>query len=287
MSIRKILAPVRGDGKGRYVLDHALAIADKLKAHVDVIYINSETDRMVPYGVPIGGKMKKTIQGIVDDYTTSEKERVRRQFDEYLKNRALKVSSKPEGRSDAASVSWHEETGRQSHVVGARGRYSDLVVVHRPDPKNRVGINTLEAALFETGKPVLLVPRSSPVKLAEHIAIAWNNSAAVSRTVSMSLPILKAAKKVTVICACHGDGDEFSVKAFAEYLRWHGLKAKVEIIPTRARHAGAKLMAAAIDAGADMLLVGAYSHNRHKEVLLGGVTQHVIWKMKMPILMAR
>jgi nucleotide-binding universal stress UspA family protein len=287
VSIRKILAPIRGDGKGRFVLDHALAIADKLNAHVDVVYINSATDRMVPYGVPIGGKMQKTIQEIVDGYTTSEKERVRQKFDEYLDDRMIKESSKPTGSSDAASVSWHEDTGRQSHVVAARGLYSDLIVVHRPDPKNRVGINTLEEALFATGKPVLLVPRSSPTKLAEHVAIAWNNSAAVSRTVSMALPILRAAKKVTVICACHGDGEEFSVKTFAEYLRWHGLKPKVEVISTRARHTGAKLMAAAIDAGADMLVVGAYSHNRHKEILLGGVTQHVIWKMKMPILMAR
>ena len=97
------------------------------------------------------------------------------------------------------SASWREEDGRQNAVVGMIGRVFDLIVVEQPEKLASIAEATLEDALFESGRPVLMVPTRSLPTLGEVVAIAWNGSTETAVTVAMGMPFLKKARKVVVV----------------------------------------------------------------------------------------
>jgi len=287
MTIRTILVPVRGDGKGHFLLDHALAVAERFGAHIDVVYVHSDREQTMPYGIPVTSSMRKSILEAVSKHSSDERQRVRDALEAYCARKKLKISAVSPHTEDKVSISWREVTGRQSHMVASEGRFVDLIVIARPDPKNRLGINTLEEALFNTGKPVLLAQRQEVSKLGAHIAIAWNASPAASRAVTLGLPIIARADKVTIICARSSEREAYGADDLARFLRWHGVKAKVKTCEGRSKNVAKRVMSEASEAGADILLAGAHSRSRHKEIIMGSPTEHFIWQMTMPILMAR
>ena len=101
------------------------------------------------------------------------------------------------------SVSWIEEAGRQVDVIKRHGRLADLIAVAQPDVDGNLGSNTLKAALFHTGRPVMMCPPSDgvPDTLGENVTIAWNGSMESSRAVAMTHSLLLAAKTVTILAA--------------------------------------------------------------------------------------
>jgi len=285
MTIRKILTPVRGDGNSRYVIDHAIAIAKRFKAHVDVVYIQTSLNAPLPFRMPT--KLRDTVMDAILNRDSAEIASVRSYFDDICASEKLVICNDVASAKNETSISWSAFTGRQSQLVAKFGRMSDLVVVARPDPINHIGINTLEESLFNTGKAVLIAPKKSVLSLGNHIAIAWNGSAAAARALTLALPLVKVADKVSILTVGSNDANREDTAALVEYLQWHDIAAGVRIFECEKNELGVRLMAEAESSGADMLVMGAYGHNRHKEILMGGVTEHVIWNMNMPIFMAR
>jgi nucleotide-binding universal stress UspA family protein len=170
-------------------------------------------------------------------------------------------------------------------VIKSHGRLADLVAVAKPDRDRNLGVNTLKAALFNTGRPVLICPPadSAPQVLSERIAIAWNGSMEGSRAVALALPLIQAADEVVVLDGGTGDhgasGDEL-----LRYLEIRGVNARREPI-SGGDNPGRAILAAAAAAGADLLVMGAYSHSREHESVFGGATQHVVDQTTMPVIM--
>ena len=285
MTIKKILTSVRGDGNGRYIIDHAVAVAKRFNAHVDVVYIQTSPDLPLPYKMPKG--LRDTLMDAIAERDSAELDSVRTYFDDISVSEKLVVASDVVSARNKTSIAWSAFIGRQSQMVARFGRMSDMIVVARPDPVSHLGINTLEESLFNTGKPVLIVPKKSVATLGNHIAIAWNGSAAGARALTLALPLLKLADKVSILTVGSNDGNREDAAALVEYLRWHDVQAGVRLFDCLNYELGVRLMSEAESIGADMLVMGAYSHNRYKEMLMGGVTEHVIWNLNIPILMAR
>ncbi|MFT4675086.1 MAG: nucleotide-binding universal stress UspA family protein [Reinekea sp.] len=285
MTIRKILAPVRGDGNARYVIDHAIAIAKRFNAHVDVAYIQTSLTAPLPFRIP--SPLTEAVMDAILHCDSAEISNVLSYFDEVCASEKLVVCSDVATAQRKTSISWSSFTGRQSRMIAKLGRMADMVVVARPDPTSHLGINTLEESLFNTGKAVLIAPKKSVQSLGNHIAIAWSGGVAVSRALTLALPLLRAAQKVSILTVGSNDANREDTTALVDYLRWHGVQAGVRIFDCEQRDLGARLMVEAENSGADLLVMGAYGHNRHKEILMGGVTEHAIWNMNMPIFMAR
>jgi len=284
--IRKILAPVRGDGNGKYVVDQAIAIARQSNAHVDVVYIKKGLEAPPPYGIPLSPSMRSGIMEAIATRESSEIEMVKSHYDRLCEQYHLLQSDGSPGPEKQVTISWSAHVGRQSKMVAKLGKFSDLIVIPRPDPVNRIGINTLEESLFHTGKPVLVVPRKLTQTLGKHIGIAWNASDASSTALTLALSLISTADKVTILTAGTTDNNRQQASLLADYLKWHEVDASIRLFKSDKRRIGTRLMAEASDCGADMLVLGAYGHNRHKEILLGGVTEHIIWNLELPILMA-
>jgi len=283
MTIRTILLPVRGDGKGEVVLDHARLIASRFNTHIDVIHARAKPTDMLPFGVLTTDSMRETILEAAEAQAEAEEDRVRDLFKAYCEKNNLLVSDTAGDGSSNVSVSWHEETGKQANLIGLWGRLADLIVV--PKPGKDLGINTLEAALMQTGTMTLMCTDVSPAALGESIAVAWNGKAEASSMIKSMMSLLKQAGKVSILTTDpDGTHSELGVSNLQRYLSRHGVSGAVQKVGTD-KEIGMALLDAAKEAGADMLAMGAYGHSRRRELIMGGATNEVIEFAAMPVLM--
>ena len=183
------------------------------------------------------------------------------------------------------SASWLEQSGREEEIVVRRGRLADLTVLGRPGADGEATAHlTFSTALFDTGHPVLVAgsaPQRPGAPFGERIVIAWNGSVEAARAVSAALPFLARARRVTALSV--GSEDDGGLDAFVDYLAWHGIAAGRQTMQNRSS-IGDVLLDAAADA--DLMVMGAYSHSRLRELILGGVTRHMLEKATLPLLVA-
>lgn len=286
MSIAKILVPVRGDGKGENVLAHAAAVARRHNSHIEAVHCRARPDDLIPYGVVVTRGLREQIARHAKEVGDAEEASLRKLFDALMNRFGLEIV--PEGTvppRDHATARWWEEDGRQIDVIKSHGRLADLVAVAKPDRDRGLGFNTLNAGLFNTGRPVLVCPPAdkAPEVLGKRIAIAWNGSTEAARAVALALPLIQAADEVVILDGGVGDhgasGDEL-----LGYLEIRGVSARRQPIEG-GDNPGRAILAAAKQAGADLLVMGAYSRSRELEAVFGGATQHVIDRCTIPVVM--
>jgi len=184
-------------------------------------------------------------------------------------------------------AAWRESTGIESHVVADYGRMFDLIVVRRAASHAATDWrHTYEAAIFESGRPVLLAPLAPPVGLGANIVIAWNGSTETARTIALGLPLLAKATTVTILTVEGGTVPGPAAEAVHDYLARHGIAAGTRHIEPEGRSLGEAILAEADTIGADLLFKGAYTHTRLRQMIFGGATEDIISKATLPVLMA-
>ena len=189
--------------------------------------------------------------------------------------------------AELPSASWEVATGLASEIVAMRGGAYDMVVVGRPARgQTTVAELSAEAALFRTGRPVLIAPPKTPRSIGEAVVIGWNRSASSARSISAAMPLLLMSRSVTIVTVTTGAKVGPSPQDMAKYLSWHEVHAEVVEIPPDHRVVGEVLLEEAERVSADLLEMGAYSHSRLRELILGGVTRHVLQNADLPVLMA-
>jgi nucleotide-binding universal stress UspA family protein len=283
--IRKILVPVRGDGKGDNVLAHAAAIAHHHISHIEVVHCRPRPEDLMPYGVHIPEFLRKQI--IKQSYLVADQEEagLREEFELLAEKLNLDASGKSVGK--VASVSFVEEAGRQVDVIRRHGRLADMIAVAKPDRDRNLGHNTLKAALFHSGRPVLMCPPADPppVKLGAKVALAWNGSAEAARALSQCKSILRVAEKVWILSNGADSGPGTSVDDLSSYLKLHGIDATLHMF-SPSRKVGAELLRASMELGADMMVMGAYGDSHERETVFGGNTQTIVDTAKIPVLLS-
>jgi nucleotide-binding universal stress UspA family protein len=143
----------------------------------------------------------------------------------------------------------------------------------------------MDAALFGTGRPVIAVPADTKKGFGNKVAIAWDGSREGAMAVTGALPLLKQAKEVVVITA-REDDDVIEPSSLARYLAGHGITAKTWAYTPGSESIADGLLGQAEHAGSDCLIMGAYGHSRLRERILGGATEGVLQRAKIPVLMA-
>lgn len=287
MGIKSIVAPIRGDGKGEWVLSLALAIGRKFDSHVDVLHIHPRPEDMIPHGIPLTQAFKGTIVDAASNMAKHEEDRLRALFDEYCKSHDLTVvpTDAEDFPVDQLSISWHEVEGKQADVIRQEVRFADLIVLPQPDRAAALGMNTLQAALFEVKRLTAVAPHREVSGECSHVAIAWNGSSEAARAVNASLPILQIAEKVSVIVANDADGGVTRCRSIRRYLRQQGIASEIATFE-RGGSVGKAILDKTTGIGANVLVMGAFGSQKRSDLVLGGVTQHVLENATFPILMA-
>ena len=186
----------------------------------------------------------------------------------------------------------------QSGVLGTlmarRSRFADLVVLPRR-PAGSAGFETealLEAALFEAGVPVLVLPPdlqdNSPLQ-AKRIVIGWDQSAPALNAVRRALPVLRQAARVSVAVIdppAHGPERSDPGGMLCQMLVRHGVHAEVAVLARTLPRAADVLVRHVRDLDAGLLVMGAYGHSRLMEAIFGGATRDLLIETDVPLLMA-
>jgi nucleotide-binding universal stress UspA family protein len=162
----------------------------------------------------------------------------------------------------------------------------DLLVLSRRHGEGEAPATpTLETAIMESGRPILVAPQQPPPSFGRHIAVAWRATVPGVHALAGAMPLLERAGKATVITVDEGHtaadpGD------IAAYLGHHGVHADTRHVKAGGREAGQAILEEAAAAGADMLVMGAYAHSRLRQLILGGVTSTVLSSASLPLLLA-
>ena len=182
-----------------------------------------------------------------------------------------------------------ESPGGAAAMFGRMARMFDLVVVGQHDA-SRGGYEDLvvEAALFDGGRPVIVVPfiHKGPVKL-ERAVVCWDGGRTAARAMADAMPLLERAETVDVLTVSSRAGSDQEIPGIdvGEHLARHGLKVEVQRIVSEI-DVTASILSYAADTSADLLVMGAYGHSRLREFILGGVTRGILHSMTVPVLMS-
>ena len=167
----------------------------------------------------------------------------------------------------------------------------DLVILGQRVPDHDTGLYRPEDVMLSCSRPVLVVPYAGrrPDRLGENVLVAWNGTREAGRAVQEALPLMSVSSVVTVLLVDpEEDVDIDLAEDLVAHLGRHGLHAKTQVI----RHDLAALavsdtiLTQVSELDADLLVMGAYSHSRFREIILGGVTRDILRDMNVPVLMA-
>lgn len=191
------------------------------------------------------------------------------------------------GTTGGPAVGWREIDGVEGQVVGSHGRLFDLIVVGRDFGRPWLDWRVMiESALFESGRPVLLTPTTLGKTFGENVVIAWNSSTESARTVAYAMPLLMRARTVTVVSVegwgVPGPGGE----ELATYLRRAGVPATAHTVEPKGRSPAVSILDECTRIGADLLLKGAYTQSRLRQLIFGGATRHILAHAQIPVILA-
>lgn len=282
MGFKTILVPLNGGGLNKAVLATAVAAAQRFAAHLEVLFVRPDPQAALPFAtMGMTGSLKKAVIDAAVRNSAEKAAQVRSAFEQLCRENEITISGDPSDRAKPTAAR-REETGRENEVLTQRGRLSDLIFVVRPD-ESPFAAQTLETALMETGRPVVVVPPTPQPCIASRITIGWNASAEAARAVAEAMPCLTSADNVTVLAS---QTRAASAQDLADYLIWHGIEPALKIFETGSRSVGETLLAESREFGADLLVVGGYTHTRARQLLFGGVTRHIFEAADIPVLMA-
>jgi nucleotide-binding universal stress UspA family protein len=186
-------------------------------------------------------------------------------------------------RHPGVTIEWVNIEGLADTVIGEWGRRSDFVVLDRPAQHNhRRDRLIMHAVLFETDRPVLAVPPGPPSGFGERVAIAWRDDKRTERSVLAALRLLPQAKAVHVLAGARAGAPP---PRLPPILIEHGIEAELHVMPVGAGVFGEMLLRTAHEVGADLLVMGAYTHSAWRDLLLGGVTRYMLAHADLPVLM--
>lgn len=172
--------------------------------------------------------------------------------------------------------------------LGAYARLFDFVLLSRPaQASDSPSMGLIEAALFDSGRYLVIAPPAPPPTFAERIVIAWNGGPETARSIACARPFLTQAKEVMVLEVDGGMTPGPDADAAAGYLAGTGVNAVVKRVKGSGRNAGPIVLEEAGAFGCDLLIKGGYTRSRLRQTIFGGMTIHILQYADMPVLMSR
>jgi nucleotide-binding universal stress UspA family protein len=281
MALKDILVHLDATGRAMARLGLAVELARQHEAHLTGLHVVDLTPPPIALGaegVGTGVALAAVIEQMRRD-ALAQASGVETLFRERL-------------RAEGLAGEWRRVEGITAEQVALHTRCADLAILGQQDPAAEVPTPSpmVEETLFSSGRPVLIVPFAGEFASAGRVVlIGWNGSREAARAAGDALPLLAPAASVTVLSVNTGGEDEEvqpSADMLVRHLARHGAKAEARRAVARHLGAGDSLLNHAANLGADLLVVGAYSHSRLRELVLGGVTRTLLRQMTLPVLMA-
>ena len=214
-------------------------------------------------GAPIGG-------GLAED--AEERQRV------------AAVKQAFDARAMGLTSEWRAADDSGPTAIGIIGRAYDLIVMPQPGALPKMPESVFETALLDSGRPVLVVPIGFSGMVGKKILFAWNGSTESARAISLAMPVMSRAEAIDVLSVDGAMVPGPSSAEIAQSLSSHGLKVTSQHVKPGNRSAGQTIVDTAIAGGCDLIVKGAYTQSRLRQMIFGGMTRHLIMQSPLPVL---
>jgi len=287
MKIAAVLALASGNGEGEQTLKMAGALAQAFDAGLDILHVKLDPRTSVPLvGEGMAAGMVQEIMERNEQDASVRAETARRQAETLASALGQSLQEGQGARAKGFSIAYREVVGSEPEELRKEAPYHDLIVLDRPDLENDAySTISVEGALMETGRALLLSPPGGIDNPLGHMAIGWDGSKTATRAVAAALPLLAKADKVTVM-TIEEKGKTGDAERLTNYLARHGIAAEAHHIPAEGIEAGYALLENAATRGAHCLVMGGYGHSRLREFIFGGATENVLRSAGIAVLMA-
>jgi nucleotide-binding universal stress UspA family protein len=279
MSFRTILVPIEQHDLMKSTLETALYLAQRFDSYIEGFALRVAN----PAAYAMADATAVTMPNLEQDIAENAKQ-ARGLFETFMQEHGVPCG----GPTAALSSKWLEDAPEGYDFVGSHGRLFDVIVLARPGhaPKgSRMG--TLEAALFESGRPVLVAPPSARPQMGTNALVAWNCSTEQARTIAFAMPILRRASRVVVLTVEGGAAVPGPTgQQLCHYLQLSGVPAKPLTVGLNGRLTGEAVLEHANALGCDLLIKGAYTQSRLRQFIFGGTTSYILSNATIPVLMA-
>lgn len=280
MSLKDILVHVDHGRNCEERIKAALKLAQLHDAHLTALYVVSKP--VIPEYII--AQLGKDVLQAQDDAAHNAANEIKQLFTDLSAQYSVRTE-------------WRNVDGDLVEQVILHARYADLTVLGQSDPDDTdeaPGSSEMpDAILLRSGRPIIVIPYVGSFEtLGTHIMVAWDGSRLATRAVNDAVPVMKGAKKVDVLAVNpkdtkgtqqhgHVPGADMSL-----HLARHDIKAEAEHVSSGPLSAGDTLLSYASDSSIDLIVMGGYGHNRWREVVLGGVTRHMLQHMTVPVFMS-
>jgi nucleotide-binding universal stress UspA family protein len=280
--MKTILLPFHDENAGRTALDSAAILARRFGSFLQGLLVQEGPHLSFGRSLPVPPEYLSRAT----EQWRAFADTARTHFCSIIREKGI-AAGELESEGQGPMAGWREVDGRESEVVAEYGRLFDLIVIGRPSAEVAGRWQeTCEAALFESGRPVLLASVAPPQTLGEAIVIAWNGSTETARSVALAMPLLAAAGRVVVLTVEGGMLPGPSGRDLATHLCRNGIAAEAASVAQGGRTVGEAILEHARELGADLLIKGAFTRSRLRQVIFGGATEHVMRHAALPVLLA-
>lgn len=276
--MKNILVPIEMHSAIESVLQSAFLLGRRFDSYIEGMLLGPDLPDLIGFDMPMGWTTRDL------DTLKESAEEAHRRFEAFMKGNTVPPHVAGNHHLSYGIVGDHSFGDSQ---IASYARVFDVTVLGRPGTeRGNPRMATAEAALFESGRPVLLAPPDPPQSLGETIVIAWNQSMESARTTAFAMPLLAKAKKVFVLTIEAHNVPGPSAEQLAVMLAVHGIPVEVVHRLGKKRAAGFAYLEDAASLGGDLMIKGAYTQSRLRQMIFGGATAHILTKARMPVLMA-
>ena len=278
--MKTILVPTQSIPAMNSALDLATLLARRTGAYIEGFPLRIA---IPPYVVA-----ELTAGLTMDAYDAQRDEEVaelRRLFETSMREHGIPPSG---AAGEHPCFGWLAAAPDDESFIGSHGRSFDITVMNRLD-RDSSGLHrrAIESALFESGRPVLLAPPAAARQIATNVMVHWNGSTEQARAIALAMPLLRLADRVTVLTVIGGqDVPGPSADDILRQLQHNGIAARPVRVKLGDRETGQAVLDAARAEGCDLLIKGAFTRNRLRQMMFGGATSHIMEHADIPVLMA-
>jgi nucleotide-binding universal stress UspA family protein len=273
--IKDVVVNLAGRGPQDFAADYAISLGAVFGAHiVGIAFID---DPVIPDGA---------LGGIPVDMIEMQREENRKTAETAAAR--FETGAKTAGISAETRI-LEASVGGGASLFGAIARRFDLAIVGQAQREHGASEEVMiEAALFESGRPLVVVPyiQRQGLKL-DRVIVCWDGGRTAARAIADAMPFLERAKAVdVVIVAEERKQDEITGAKLVQHLARHGIAASARRTSKGDISIENVILSYAADSGADFLVMGGYGHSRLREFILGGATRGILSSMTLPVLMS-
>ncbi|MBH9970154.1 MULTISPECIES: universal stress protein [unclassified Commensalibacter] len=290
LSVKKILIPIQGTPLSESTLTTAYYLSKNYNAHLAVIHIQPDRKDLIPLtSEGLSGSMIEEVMNIAASENQKRLKLAREIFDNFIDKYNIELTDPDltESAKEKITASFTNMVGRENELITYWARLSDITVISHPDSDSEISSSeALHTLLFDSGRPIIIAPKQKPLTTGKKICICWNGSAESAAALHASLRWLHYAEQVYILYTNDYENHGKKIQDVVNYLKFHNIQATPHQLGND-RDVGNTILSTCNEIGADMLCMGAYSHPRWQQLILGGVTRYMLENANISVLMNR